>query len=116
MRDPPTSSNETKLAQHLDGMRFLGSAYRMQFGLILSSPILRLANHLVWTKTLKPDHAISRETPSQIKYRVFFQIVAQCENLCAFGVVCQPKTIDFLAAGAVLLDPKLKPHIESGGN
>jgi hypothetical protein len=93
----------------------------MQLGLILSSTILRLANHLVWTKTLEPDHAISRETPSQIKYRVFFQIVAQCENLCAFGVVCQPKTIDFLAAVVAalemaLLDPMLKPHIESGGN
>jgi hypothetical protein len=85
MRDSPTSSNETKLAQHLDGMRFLGSAYRMQFGLILSSPILRLANHLVWTKTLKPDHAISRETPSQIKYRVFFQIMRSAKIYARSG-------------------------------
>ena len=108
-------------------MRFLGSAYRMQLGLILSSTILRLANHLVWTKTLKPDHAISRETPSQIKYRVFFQIVAQSENLCAFGVVCQPKTIDFLSrgessqskgsgAGNGVARSEAEPHIESGSN
>jgi len=54
-----------------------------------------------WSLGLDQDTQTRPHVKRRLRFRsrVFFQIVAQCENLCAVGVVCQPKTIDFLSRG-----------------